>query len=85
MTPLQFTIENAIEILPDDLRRTLGSEARKFADAGFPPRRHWREARTIHEMMLYEHRRLFWMDAYMKRKARLKRMADKTPHKEKQR
>lgn len=35
--------------------------------------------------MLYEHRRLFWMDAYMKRKARLKRMADKTPHKEKQR
>ena len=75
MKPFSFTLENAIEILPDDLRKMLGNEARKFANAGLPPRRHWRKAETIQQMMLYEHKRIVWMDAYCKRKARLARIA----------
>ncbi len=74
MTPLAFTLENAIEIVPDEKRRILASEARKFADNGNRARRHWRKSATLWEYALVEHERLVWMDAYFKRKARLARM-----------
>ena len=77
MTPLAFTLENAIEIVPDFRRRVLAAEARKFADAAHPPRKIWPVATTIQHYMVKEHERLVWLDAYHRRKARISRMKAK--------
>ncbi len=74
MTPFEFTLENAVEIVPDARRKLLEGEARKFAGAGLRIRRHWREARTLWDYVVVEHERLVWRSAYAKRRARMERM-----------
>ena len=74
MTPLAFNIKNAMEILTDERRRILSSEARKFAEAKIPCRRRFRSVSTIWGMVVVEHEKIIWRDAYYKRLARIERI-----------
>lgn len=74
MIPLKISIENCNELLPDERRRVLASEARKFADAGHRYRRVWRRNFTnVWHYVIKEHERLFWLHTYFKRIERNKR------------
>jgi hypothetical protein len=73
--PLEFCLENAIEILPDAQRRELAAEARAFADHGREPRTDFADGSTYWDRVVNEHRLILWFDAYAKRKARIERMA----------
>jgi hypothetical protein len=75
--PLEFFLENAIEILPDAQRRELAAEARAFADQGKEPRTDFGVGGTYWDRVVNEHRLILWFDAYSKRKARLERMVAK--------
>ena len=75
MTPLTFSLKNALDILPDDYRRMLTAEAREFAKHGKDPRTDFGQAETYWVGVVNEHKRILWMDAYEKRKARLSRIA----------
>lgn len=75
MKPLTFCVENALEILPDDYRRTLTAEARQYAEEGKGPRTDFGTPATYWGGVVNEHKRLLWMEAYEKRKARLARLA----------
>ena len=78
MDKLQFTLANTIEILPDFRRRILESEARKWADANYSPRRLWySKDMTLQQYMVREHEKLLWLNTYSKRKERIKRIKEK--------
>ena len=79
MTPLEFTLENAMEILPDAYRRKLSAEARKCAEEGAAPRSDFGEAKNFWDAVVNEHKRLIWTEAYEKRKARLARISGTSP------
>lgn len=74
MTPLSICLENCNELIPDWRRRVLSSEARKFADGGAPARTRWRAGVSYFDEIIKQHERLFWVDVYRRRKARIKRM-----------
>ena len=74
MKPGIFCVENALEILSDDYRRILTAEARQFAEEGRPARTDFGKADTYWCAVVNEHKRLLWLEAYEKRKARLARM-----------
>lgn len=74
--PLTICLENCNELINDARRRILSSEARKFADGGIKPRRIWRKESTYFSGVIVEHEKLFWMDVYKRRLARIKRMND---------
>lgn len=74
----EVTIENAMEILSDELRRELGAEARQYAEDGREPRLDFGGATTFWDAVVREHRALFWLDAYSKRKARIERQRSTT-------
>jgi len=77
MRSLTFCIENAIELLPDEVRRSLGAEAREFAEEGKEPRQDFGRGETYFDGVLAEHKRIFWVDSYNKRRARISRMAQR--------
>lgn len=74
MISLSISLENCNELISDARRRILSSEARKFAQAGIKQRTHFREPKSYFDGVLIEHERLFWLDAYKRRLARIKRM-----------
>ena len=76
MTPGVFCVENALEILPDLQRRILTEEARRFADEG-RGRKEFTAPEGYWAAVVEEHKRILWMDAYDRRKARLVRMNKK--------
>jgi hypothetical protein len=74
MKPFEFSLENAIEALPDDVRRTLTAEARKYAEEDRDPRYDFGGYSTYWDGVILEFKRIIWMDAFHKRKARLERL-----------
>lgn len=74
MKPGVFTLANALEILPDDYRRALTAEARQFAEQDRPERDDFGAEPTYWDAVVNWHKRILWIDAYEKRKARLERM-----------
>jgi hypothetical protein len=70
-------MDNANELIPDDRRRVLASEARKFADGGAPIRTRFKQGRTYFDGIIKTHEKLFWQDTYHRRKQRLARIAAK--------
>lgn len=78
MMPLAFTLENAVEIVPDEQRRALGERARADASAGTfrPPTG---VPCTYWGMVVLEHECIVYVDAYRKRTERLARIANKAP------
>jgi hypothetical protein len=75
---MTLSIENCNELIPDERRRVLSSEARKFAESGFPVRTRFKRGETYWDGLLKAHERLFWIDAYRRRVARIARMKGKT-------
>ena len=75
MRPLEIHLDNCNELIPDGRRRVLSSEARKWADAGLPPRSKWRQPPDYFTGIKKLHEQLFWLDVYRRRKARIKRTA----------
>lgn len=73
MKPLEISLDNCNELLPDDIRRVLSSEARKFADNNIPRRKYWKRGVTYFDVIITEHKKLFWNDVYTRRQARIKR------------
>ena len=73
MIPLSFDIANCNDLITDERRRVLGSEARKFAEEGLAPRTKWKWADNYWSNISKEHERIYWMDCYKRRLARLKR------------
>ena len=78
MKPLKFCLENSMEIFEDEFRKTLTAEARQYAEDGKPPKKDFGEAMSYWDGVLIEHKRILWMDAYNRRKARLVRLKEKT-------
>lgn len=76
MTPGAFSVENAMEILSDVYRRGLTAEAREFAEQGKPARTDFGAPDTYWGAVVIEHKRLLWLEAYEKRKARLARKVE---------
>lgn len=74
MRPGEFCVENAQEILPDDVRRAITAEARSFAEQGREARRDFPMGETYWCAVVSEHARIIWLDAYHRRAARLERM-----------
>ena len=74
MRVLEIHIDNCDEIISDQRRRLLGGEARKFADAGNRARTIWSMGGgTYWSHVVKQHERLYWLDCYFKRIARIKR------------
>ena len=77
--PLAIYLENCNEMIEDSRRRLLSGEARKWADAGIPPRHRWRwkTGGTYFDQIYRDHECLFWRHIYFQRLERIKRMAQR--------
>lgn len=77
MKPGEFSLENAVEILPHELRQSLGAEARAFADSGADPKECFGEGGTHWDQVVREHQQIFWMDTYNRRRLRIARITER--------
>lgn len=77
MQTLTFSVENALEIIPDAERRVITTQAREHADKGLPAIEPVTTASTYWGNVVDHHRHLLWIDTYDKRLKRLARMAEK--------
>ena len=72
MRPLEIHLDNCNELLSDERRRLLSKDARHCADSGLPERL-LNLSGNYFSRVLMEHERLYWMDVYERRLARIKR------------
>lgn len=80
MTPLEFSLENAIEIVPDETRRALCERARYCAEIGEAPIYdigRYGAASSYWDSVERAMERIVWLDAYYTRVARLSRLSDR--------
>ena len=75
MRPLEIHLDNCNELISDERRRVLSGEARKWANAGMPPRSRWPMPTDYFLGIRKLHERLLWLDVYRRRRARISRMA----------
>jgi len=76
MKPLEFSIDNCADLIDDARRRKLAQDAREYADTG-RVRTDWIVSGVYWNAVLSEHERIYWMDVYDKRMARIARMAER--------
>lgn len=76
IVPGDICLQNCVHLISDERRRLLASEARKFADGGARPRKHWRKGNERFDRVYVEHEKLFWNDTYWRRLARLQRLKE---------